>query len=97
MNTAELDILTWLAAEHRPLSSLLAMTDRDANAWVRAHGGKARHVDMYCRLQNSLRYRLLADLPGTVARLDVSRLQRRQRPAASPGGRRGDDTPPEAA
>ena len=46
MNTAELDILTWVAAENRPLSNLIAMDTRAANAWIRAHGGSARHIDM---------------------------------------------------
>jgi hypothetical protein len=76
MNTAELDILTWMAAENRPLSNLIAMDTRAANAWIRAHGGGARHIDMYCRLVNTLSYKLFDYLPPTpanVARLDDPR------------------------
>jgi len=82
LNTAELDILTWMAAENRPLSNLIAMDTRTADAWIRTHGGRARHVDMYCRLVNTLRYRLfdyLPDVPADVARLDdVRDLPRRR-------------------
>ena len=73
MNTAELDILTWMAAEHRPLSNLIAMDPVAATEWIRAHGGTVRHIDMYCRLVNTLRYRLFDYLPpatANVMRLD---------------------------
>jgi hypothetical protein len=76
VNTAELDILTWVAAENRPLSNLIAMDTRAANAWIRAHGGSARHIDMYCRLVNTLRYKLfdyLPAMPANVTRLDDTR------------------------
>jgi hypothetical protein len=58
------------------------MNTRTANAWIRAHGGGAQHVDMYCRLVNTLCYRLfdyLPDVPADVARLDdVRDLPRRR-------------------
>ncbi len=76
VNTTELDILTWMAAEHRPLSNLIAMDPVAATEWIRAHGGTVRHIDMYCRLVNTLRYRLfdyLPAMPDNVARLDDSR------------------------
>lgn len=82
VNTTELDILTWMAAENRPLSNLIAMDTRAGNAWIRAHGGGARHIDMYCRLVNTLRYRLFDYLPAmsaNVARLDDSRRLSRAR------------------
>ena len=76
MNTAELDILTWMAAENRPLSNLIAMDTRAANVWIRAPGGSARHIDLYCRLVNTLRYKLfdyLTAMPTNVTRLDDTR------------------------
>ena len=89
MNRAELDILAWFAAEQRPVGHLLVMPD--ASAWVRAHGGRARHLDAYCRLVNALRYRLMADLPADVLRLDAARWRRPQRSDTT------DRNPPEAA
>jgi hypothetical protein len=58
MTRHELDLLAWLAAEQRPVSHLIAMPSAALNAWVRSHGGKAKHLDALCWLCNNLRFRL---------------------------------------
>lgn len=73
MNRAELDLLTWFAEDHRPINHFLAMSTEALSAWIRAHGGRTRHIDaaFYARMRLQSR---MADRIGTAA--NILRLRR---------------------
>jgi hypothetical protein len=57
MSRAEFDLICWLAEEHRPVTHLVALPADALSAWIRAHGGKAKHVDAACYLRMRLQSR----------------------------------------
>lgn len=54
MTRRELEILTWLSDEQRPVSHLVVLTLDALVDWVREHGGRLAHQDAAVRLRNAL-------------------------------------------
>lgn len=73
MNRAELDLLVWLSQDHRPIMQIVALPTEELSAWIRAHGGRTRHVDTAFHLRARLSSRL-RDQMATAA--NVVRLRR---------------------
>lgn len=74
MTRREIEILTWLSDEQRPVSHLVALTLDALVDWVREHGGKLPHQDAAVHLRNVLQAHMDGRIQSAAA--DITMLRR---------------------
>lgn len=78
MTRRELEVLTWLSDEQRPVSHLVVLTLDALVDWVREHGGKLAHQDAAVQMRNALQAHADGRIQGTAAGNLTAFRQRRQ-------------------